>query len=67
MANPAPRFAACSLCNALDQQRQMTSFAEVAEKIEDVIQEDMSDRVRTLRIKDLMTLRLYQCLQCALA
>jgi hypothetical protein len=47
--------------------RETMGDPELAEKIEDVIQEDMSDRVRTLRIKDLMALRLYQCLQCALA
>ena len=37
---------------------------ELAGKIEDVVQEDMSGQDRTIRIRDLMAQRLYQCLQC---
>jgi hypothetical protein len=37
---------------------------ELAGKIGNVIQEDTSEQIRTIRIRDLMAQRLYQCLQC---
>ena len=43
--------------------RETMGDPELAGRIGDVIQEDISDQVRTLRIRDLMALRLYQCLE----
>jgi hypothetical protein len=37
---------------------------ELAGRIGDALQEDTSEQVRTIRIRDLMAQRLYQCLQC---
>jgi hypothetical protein len=37
---------------------------ELAGRIGDAIQEDTSEQTRSIRIRDLMAQRLYQCLQC---
>lgn len=43
--------------------REIIGDPELAGKIGDVIQEDISDKVRTRRIRDLMALRFYQCIK----
>ena len=43
--------------------RETMEDPELAAKVQDVNQEDISDQLRTLRIRDLMALRFYQCME----
>jgi hypothetical protein len=46
--------------------RGTMSDVELAGKIRDLLEEDMSDQDRSLRIRDLMALRLHQCMKSSL-
>jgi hypothetical protein len=46
--------------------RDTMGDVELAGKIRDLLQEDMSDQERSLRIRDLMALRLHQCMKSSL-
>lgn len=46
--------------------RETMGDPELSGKIRGVIQEDISDQLRTLRIRDLMALRFYQCMESSM-